>query len=261
VLLSSFAYVALRLVLANERRLLSVENELAVAREIQASILPAGFPELEHARVAAAYCPMTDVAGDFYEFLPVDRGRAGFLVADVCGHGVPAALIASMLKVAVETVAACAGDPGQLLRGLNRVLTRQLRGKLVSAAYLWLAPGQRPALAAAAGHPPLLRWRGGRLERLESNGLLFGVLPDCHYPVLELPLEPGDRLLLCTDGIVEPENAAGEAFGDRELERVLAGSEACSPAELSDRLLAAIRRWQAAPSQQDDMTLLVIDVA
>jgi sigma-B regulation protein RsbU (phosphoserine phosphatase) len=138
ILLFSFAYAALQLVLANERRLLSIENELAIARDIQTSILPSGVPELNHARISAAYFPMTAVGGDFYDFIPVDRNRVGFLVADVCGHGVPAALIASMIKVGVQTVASCANDPGAVLRGLNRVLSAQLRGRLVSAAYLWL---------------------------------------------------------------------------------------------------------------------------
>jgi len=98
VLLFSFGYVAMQVVLASERRLLSIENELAIAREIQTSILPAGSPRIENLRVAAAYRPMTEVAGDFYEFIPVNHKCIGFLVADVTGHGIPAALIAAMLS-------------------------------------------------------------------------------------------------------------------------------------------------------------------
>ena len=95
ILLFSFGYVALQLVFTNERRLLSVEKELAIAREIQTSILPSGVPEINNLCISAAYRPMTAVAGDFYEFIPVDQKRVGILVADVSGHGVPAALIAS----------------------------------------------------------------------------------------------------------------------------------------------------------------------
>jgi serine phosphatase RsbU (regulator of sigma subunit) len=117
---------------------------------------------------------MATVAGDFYEFIAVDQNRAGFLVVDVCGHGVPAALIASMIKVAVQTVVGCANDPGAVMRGLNRVLSRLLRGQLISAGHLWLDTENRTAAYAAAGHPPLLLWRQGELERIESNGRVAG---------------------------------------------------------------------------------------
>jgi hypothetical protein len=80
---------------------------------------------------------MTAVAGDFYEFIPVDQHRVGFLVADVSGHGVPAALIAAMIKVAMQSLVRCAHQPREVLRGLNRILSGQLRAQLVSAAYLW----------------------------------------------------------------------------------------------------------------------------
>ena len=260
--LLSFAYVAGQKVFANERRLLSIESELEIARQIQASILPTGLPVVENLTIAARYLPMAAVGGDYYEFIQVDPYRIGFLVADVSGHGIPAALISTMLKVAMQSVASCAGQPAEVLRGLNRILSSQLRGQLISASYLWLDTEARTALYSSAGHPPLLRWRAGLLEPIESNGLLFGVLPNPSYPVRELSLEAGDRFLLYTDGVVEPENAAGEAFGDHALERVVRGNERRPPAELSERLLAEVRHWQpASVTQQDDITLIVIDVA
>jgi len=246
---------------ANERRLLSIENELEVARQLQFSILPTTIPEVRNVRIAVAYRPMTAVAGDFYEFIPTDQKRVGFLVADVTGHGVPAALIASMIKVAAQSVVACAHDPREVLHGLNRILFRQLHEKLVSAAYLWLDTESRKALYSAAGHPPLLHWRDGKLERIESNGLLFGVIPDPDYPVCDLPIHSGDRFLLYTDGVIEPENARGDSFGDRKLEQVIRDNQSRSPSELSDQLLSEIRLWQPASlAQQDDIALIVIDV-
>ncbi len=262
ILLFSFGYVALQMVFANERRLLSVEKELAIAREIQTSILPSCVPEIDHLGISAAYRPMTEVAGDFYEFIPVDHKRLGILVADVSGHGVPAALIASMIKVAVQSVVPCAHDPRAVLSGLNSVLAAQLRGQFVSVAYLWLDAENRKALYSAAGHPPLLRWRQGKLERIDSNGLLFGVMQECDdYPVCTLPINSGDRFLLYTDGVTEPENAHGDSFGDTRLEQVVRDHQGRPPSELSDALLSEIRHWQpAAITQQDDITLIVIDV-
>jgi phosphoserine phosphatase RsbU/P len=258
----SQGWVAAERVVAGERRLLSIENELEIAREIQTSILPRGVPEPGRLRISAAYCPMTAVAGDFYWFIAVDPNRTGFLVADVSGHGVPAALIASMIKVAMQSVVSCADNPRAVLRGLERSLSGQLRDQFVSAAYLWLDTETRNGSYSAAGHPPLLRWRAGKLERIESNGLLFGVTPDSDYPVRDLSINPGDRFLLYTDGVTEPENAKGDSFGDRKLEEVVRSNQSRSPSELSDQLLSEIRRWQpASATQQDDITLIVIDVA
>jgi phosphoserine phosphatase RsbU/P len=258
----SQGWVAAEKVFADERRLLSIENELTIAREIQTSILPSGVPDLSRLRISAAYCPMTAVAGDFYWFIVVDPTRAGFLVADVSGHGVPAALIASMIKVATQSVVPCADDPQAVLRGLERALSGQLRDQFVSAAYLWLDTENRKALYSAAGHPPLLRWREGKLERIQSNGLLFGVNWECDaYPVCTMPIQPGDRFLLYTDGVTEPENAHGDCFGDIRLEQVVRDNQWHPPSELSDELLSEIRHWQPTSiTQQDDITLIVIDV-
>ena len=261
VFVFSLGYVAAQRIFADQRRLLSIENELAIAREIQKSILPSSVPELEHLRISAAYRPMTAVAGDFYEFIPVDQTHAGFLIADVSGHGVPAALIAAMIKVAMQSVMSCADDPGEVMRRLNRILSSQLRSQFVTAAYLWLDTSSQKALYSAAGHPPLLFWRDGRMDRVESNGLLFGVLPDTDYPVRELRFRSGDRFLLYTDGVTEPENIAGIPFGDERLEQVVRNNLSRPASELSDLLLGDLQRWQqGSASEQDDMTLIVIDV-
>jgi len=261
VLLFSFGYIAVRIVLASERRLLSIENELAIARDIQTSILPGDSPSIKNLRVAAAYRPMTEVAGDFYEFIPVDHNCIGFLVADVTGHGIPAALIAAMIKVAMQSLVPYAHDPRRVLRGLNGVLSAQMGPQLVSAAYLWVDTENRIALYSAAGHPPLLHCRGDELNRIESNGLLLGVLPDSEYPVCDMAILPGDRFLLYTDGVSEPENALGDSFGEFKLEQVVRNNQLRPPSELLDRLLTEIRHWQpASMAQHDDITLIAIDV-
>ena len=261
-LLFSLGYIALQMLFTNERRLFSIETELETARQIQSSILPATVPELENLRIAASYLPMTAVAGDFYQFIPSGNHHLGVLVADVSGHGVPAALISSMIKVAMQSIAVHADDPAQVLSGLNRILWSEARGQFVSAAYLWIDRENRSALYSAAGHPPLLCWRNtkGEMQRIESNGLLFGVAPDSAYPVCSVPLQPSDRFLLYTDGVSETENAAGEAFGDQQLERVVRNNRAQPASELSRQVLSELQRWRpAAVKQQDDITLIVID--
>jgi sigma-B regulation protein RsbU (phosphoserine phosphatase) len=161
----------------------------------------------------------------------------------------------------MQSVMHCAHDPGKVLGGLNRILSPQLRAQLVSAAYLWLDTENRVALYSAAGHPPLLRWRERKLERIESNGVLLGVLPEPDYPIYEICIEPGDRFLLYTDGVIEPQNARGDSFGDSKLEQVVRVNQSRSPSEFVNQLLSEIRQWQPASlEQQDDITIIVIDV-
>jgi phosphoserine phosphatase RsbU/P len=263
VFLFSLGYVALEIVFTNESRLLSIETELETARQIQSSILPATVPELENLRIAACYQPMTAVAGDFYQFVRSDNYHLGILVADVSGHGIPAALISSMIKVAMQSVAVHADHPAQVLGGLNRILSSEAHGQFVSAAYIWIDTENRNALYSAAGHPPLLCWRNarGEMQRIESNGLLFGVEPDSEYPVCSVPLEASDRFLLYTDGVTETENAGGEAFGDRQLEWVVRNNRLQPASELSCQVLSELQSWRpAAVKQQDDITLIVVDV-
>src|ERR1700747_2636908 len=102
---------------------------------------------------------MAAVPVDFYDFIPVDEKRMGILVADVSGHGVPAALIASMIKIAMQSAVSAAGSPSQVLGQLNRILTPELKGRLTSAAYLWLDTRLGYVRYSAAGHPPLLHWK------------------------------------------------------------------------------------------------------
>lgn len=257
----ALGYVAVQRTFENERRLLTIESELETARQIQISILPERVPALPRLRVAAAYHPMSAVAGDFYHFIELDDQRLGVLVADVSGHGVPAALIAVMMKTAVQSIVSCAHSPREVLRGLNQMLSGQGHNQFITSAYLFIDAENYRARYSAAGHPPLLLSRAGTLQRIESNGLVFGVASEPDYPVRDLELCPGDRLLLYTDGVIEAENAKGQAFGDFKLEQVILGAQMCPLPHLIQRMLDEIRAWQpASMPQQDDITIVAIEV-
>lgn len=121
----------------------------------------------------------------------------------------------------------------------------------------------RTATYSAAGHPPLIRWRrtDSTFSRVESNGLLFGINAASEYPVCSFPLVAGDRYLLYTDGITEPENQAGQQFGERRLEQIMRDTEGRRASELAQFLQTEIRAWQPSNmAQQDDLTLILIDV-
>ena len=262
-LILAIGYVALTDVHASERRLSAIDNELAIARKLQFSILPTTTPNLHNLRISAVYEPMNAVAGDFYDFLPLDEYRAGFLIADVSGHGVPAALIASMIKVAAQSVVTDAAEPSKVLSRLERILSGQLRGQFISAAYLYIDAETRLARYSAAGHPPLLFWCAAcnNMSRIESNGPLFGSPCEPAFPTREIPFARGDRFVLYTDGFSEPENNAGEAFADTRVAQILQGSASRSAKELSSLLLNEVGAWSPhGTPQQDDITLLVLDV-
>jgi phosphoserine phosphatase RsbU/P len=263
IFLLSIGYTGVEIMITDERRLLLLDDELAIARHLQLSILPDCTPQIIGLDIAAVYKPMSAVAGDFYEFLVADQLHVGFLVADVSGHGVPAALVASMIKVATQAANVCASEPAQVLQSVGSILNKNARGQLVSAAYLWIDMAARTATYSAAGHPPLLRWHksDGSFTRIESNGLLFGVGVVSEYPVCRIPLITGDRFLLYTDGVTEPENQAGQQFGESRLQEILRDNQSRAVAELSERLPVEIRAWQPGSlPQQDDITLILIDV-
>ena len=255
--------IAVRRTIRNEKRLFTVEREMAAAREIQSSILPAEAPQVPQLKIAARYSPMTSVAGDFYDFTFPDPNGLGILIADVAGHGVPAALIASMVKVAFASQQPHAQAPSLVLSGLNQTFCKQLRGQYITAAYVLIDPIHCSAVYAGAGHPPLIIWRAStqKVERYENNGFFLGFRSNETYPKVEIPLLPGDRLLLYTDGLIEANNHAGESFGDR-IDSYIASHRNLSADLFADALLADLYVWTAASDgyrQEDDLTLLVVD--
>ena len=181
----------------------------------------------------------------------------------MCGHGVPAALIASMIKVATQAANGCASHPAQVLRSVGSILNKNVRGQLVSAAYLWIDMEARTATYSAAGHPPLVRWRKGMALLHASRAMAY-----CSVSTLSLnirsatsPLLAGDRFLLYTDGVTEPENQVGQQFGESRLEQIMRDNQSRSVSEFSELLPAEIRAWQPSNvAQQDDITVILVDV-
>jgi phosphoserine phosphatase RsbU/P len=260
-LLGCLGYVAISRAQHNEERLLALNKELEIARGIQAGLLPEKGFAAEGVTVASRYIPASSVAGDFYDFLTKDGGL-GVLIADVSGHGVPAALSASMVKVAIRAQREWADDPAQVLTGLNAILTGNLQGQFVTAGYLFLHPGKDMLVYAGAGHPPLLVWRAHekRIESLEENGLILGIFPEGSYKSKSAVVGHGDRFVLYTDGILEAPNASGEEFGMERLKNFLIENFSLPAQQLCDALINAISVWSGAVREQhDDLTLIVID--
>ena len=245
-------------------QLLALNNELEMAREIQLSILPHSIPQLPDLKIAARFLPMTSVAGDFYDFIRIDEKHIGILIADVSGHGLPSALIASMLQVALKGQTHHAAEPAKVLAGLNLALCGKFTQNFVTAAYLYMDLENHLLRYAGAGHPPVLQWRNstGKTAQVLENGLILGMIEEASYEALEFPLEPRDRHVLYTDGVIEASNPAQELYGTDRFMRFMDSNKALDTDNFADACLAEIARWSGQSgeqSQQDDITLLVID--
>ena len=257
VFLASLGYVAARRLLLRDRELGEMRGEMETARRMQLSILPAAFPDSPHFRVGARYVPMSSVAGDFYDFLSVEPARVGILIADVSGHGVPAALIASMVKIAASSQSDLAAEPAMLLAGMNTALCGNTQDQFVTAAYVHLDAEAKELRYAAAGHPAMLLLRAGEVLEIVENGFILGITRAATYTQASLALEAGDRLILYTDGIVEARNSSGQMFSDERLHALVKETGADVPEATASRIVEAVQTW--SKEQDDDLTVIVCD--
>jgi len=255
--LSTLGYVAARSTLRRDQELKEIQKELEVARRIQLSILPREFPASTSFRVAARYVPMTSVAGDFYDYIIAGDHQVGLLIADVSGHGVPAALIASMVKLAAASQRAVAADPCRLLSGMNSALLGNTQDQFVTAAYVHLNSESGELRYSAAAHPPLLLVRNGRVTQIEENGLMLAAFDFASYSTAVHKLETDDRIVMYTDGVVEASNAAGDFFGHNALCDLLTRTRELSPSMAADSIISSVRQWSG--KQDDDLTILICD--
>lgn len=262
-LLGSFLSVSARRSLRMEADLTAIRNELDIARKIQAQLLPELNGAMAGVEIHARYSPAGSVAGDFYDVLSDGRGL-GVLIADVSGHGVPAALSASTLKVALRAQAEQIAHPAEVLTELNRTLCGLLRDQFITAAYVYFDPAGRELRYAGAGHPPILLWRAAtkKVESLEENGMFLGPFPWAKYTERRAPFEPGDRCLLYTDGVLEASNRREEEFGAARLSEFLARHSG-EPADAAcSALLDQVTAWsgEEPDSRQDDITFVAVEL-
>jgi phosphoserine phosphatase RsbU/P len=259
--LACLGYVALARTQRKEEQLFTLQKELEIARDIQSKLLPQSTSAVAGLLIASRYVPASSVAGDFYDFLVKD-GALGVLIADVSGHGIPAALSASMVRLAVRSQIERAGDPAEVLRGMNSILCGNLQGQFVSAGYLFLNPAESVLTYAGAGHPPLLIWRAHsrHVENVEENGVPLGIFPGSSYTAKRATLAHGDRCLLYTDGLLEAPSASGEEFGPQRLQDFLREHASLPPDKFCDALVQELVRWSGrSGNQQDDLTVVAID--
>lgn len=244
-----------------EMQLQTIQSEMDTARQIQLSILPREIPAIKGLDIAARYIPMTSVAGDFYDFIRIDDHRIGILVADVSGHGMPAALISSMLKIALDGQTGYALEPARVLAGLNRALCGKFQGHFVTAVYVVVDTKRQSLLYAGAGHPPLVTMdhSAGEARDFVENGLFLGTFPEATYTSIEIPFKAGDSGMLYTDGVLEMTDPSEQQFGLDRVKQFLQENQNLSVGQFVDALLDKLSQWSGLASgrePEDDITLL-----
>ena len=243
----------------------AVDQEMQVVADIQRSLLPVTLPDVPTLDLAAHYQTSRRAGGDYYDFFPLPDGRWGILMADVSGHGTPAAVLMAVTHSIAHTLAGPPAPPSKLLSFINDHLTARYTtdsGKFVTAFYGIYDPPTRSLVYASAGHnPPRLRRGGTRdVRALDREGSLpLGIDPDVVYADARETLSAGDVVLLYTDGITEARGPAGELFGQDRLDQVLKDCDEGAGA-LVACMLAAVGRFTDGRAAGDDRTLLAIKV-
>ncbi len=237
-----------------------IEREMELAAAIQREILPHSLPEVAGVELAAANLPTRHVGGDYYDLFPLSRGRLGFLVADVSGKGVPAALLVSTVHAAVHLQIDEAKTVVDLVSRIDRHLQRYAATRKFLTLFFGLfEPDSGLLTYVSAGHNPALLLRGsGEMEHLNSTGVPVGMFPDASWREVSVTLEPGDLLCVYTDGLTEAVDAAEEEFGLGRLSTLIGKGRGLPLKELCDRVFAEVADFAADMPQYDDQTLLLV---
>ncbi len=243
----------------------SLDRELKIVADIQRSLLPAELPEIPTLDLAAYYQPATRAGGDYYDFFPLPEGKWGVFIADVSGHGTPAAVFMAVTHCIAHTHPGPPMPPGRVLGYLNHHLTAHytnLAETFVTAFYAVYDPASRVLTCASAGHNPprVKRCRDGSLLSLDGTaGLPLGVSPASRYEEVRYPLESGDQILFYTDGVTEAHNPRDEMFGIERLDRELANCTLEARA-LLESVLNSVEQFADGRPAADDRTLIVARV-
>ena len=244
----------------------AADRDRAGVAEIQKALLPSGPPRISTLDLAVHYQAVQQAGGDYYDFFRLPDRRWGILIADVSGHGTPAAILMAITHAIAHLYPGSDASPGGMLEFLNRHLAARYTtnaGAFVTAFYGIYDPATRELAYARAGHlPPRLKnCEDGRLMVLDGeSGLPLGILPSQHYRDSTITLRPCDQLILYTDGITEAANPRGERFGSERLDRLLRPCHR-DASVLLGRVLRALDRFTDGRPMADDRTLLVAKIA
>lgn len=245
--------------LVEKRRL---EQELEIARQVQRALLPRSLPRIRGYRFAAVTIPSGLVGGDLYDVVEFGDGSIALAIGDVAGKGTPGAILMATLYSTYRGLLRKGFAPRKLMRSLNNLLVERLDAESFATLFLSvLVPAERRLRYCNGGHnPPLLIHADGSFKKLAEGGPVLGFVPNLRYTDGVIELNPGDVLLLYTDGVTEAMNAREEMFGEDRLLELAVANRHLDPRRLRDRIVQAVREFRGTAPLEDDLTLLIVKV-
>ena len=242
-----------------------MEEELAIAHDLQTSMLPATCPEIEGFKLAALSIPAREVGGDFFDFIEIGKGRLGFVIGDVTGKSVSGALVMSASRSVFRMLSEEEMSVGEIMISANRRTKKDIKsGMFVALLYAVLDPKDRTLSLCSAGQtqPIYFSAETGEARLVETAGDTFplGILEDAEYQEMRLQLTPGDKVVFYTDGIVEAMNEQEEMFGFERLTEVVQRARSMNADSLLKEIIDRVNEFTGGAAQHDDLTVIVLSV-
>jgi len=241
---------------------IALDQELAIGRRIQLSLMPRRFPAVPGWEIASAYEPAREVGGDFYDAFAVRGGQdqLGVVVGDVTGKGIPAAILMADTRALIHAAVDRGGDPADCLARVNRILVgERASGLFVTVALGIIEVASGSFAFASAGHDPVhILWSDGALTTLEPSGRLIGMVADIAAASATIEIAPGDAFVGHTDGITEARSADGSFYGEERFQRLLVTLAGGSAAEIVEAVIGDVGAFRGDAEPSDDLTLLVV---
>ena len=235
-------------------------QELDVAHNIQASLIPPGNPRIPGCSVAGFWQAARQVGGDFYDFIPLPDGSWGIVIADVADKGIPAALFMAMSRTIIRTIAYNRVHPSETLMRVNQIIDSEAQSDLfVTVFYAVYDPRKNTLTYANGGHnPPLLLHTNGSVELLHGDGIALGVIPNVTIIESSVHLQPGDTLIFYTDGVTEAMNEDYDEFGMSRLQVTARNGRYLQAEQIMQAITHAVNQHAGDTPQFDDITLVVL---
>ncbi len=241
-----------------ERERQRMEQEINIARDIQQALLPRDFREYPHLAVTGFNLPCLSVGGDYFDVFPLSDGRTAFLIADVSGKGLGAAILTTMLQGALSGMT-LGIDPARVFNHVNRFLCDHSEVGRYATMFFGILDRKGHLEFINAGHPsPFLIRRGVAEEAFTEGSYPVGLVPEAQYTSVYLKLEPGDTLVLFSDGVTEAMDPDEQMFGTARLKQLLTGQLECPLEQLQKCVLEGVENFARGAHQADDLTLLIV---